>query len=185
MVNTHTRVLDHPIEAVRPWVERAWSGTSDDVFPRDRIPTWRKNPDGGDSSALVPGVTKMGHGPFSFTLREWDGFRWRVDVASGSGWHGFDLEVLDDRVRDARSRTRPRTRITHTLDVPMDLAFRLVILPMHDWAVESLFDRLEVALATGVVPLRTERRMSVLTQTFSTGVRTYRKLARRLTAASL
>jgi hypothetical protein len=36
----------------------------------------------------------------------------------------------------------------------------MAIEPIHDWAVEALFDRLEHALRTGAVPERTERPMS-------------------------
>jgi hypothetical protein len=99
MKNVHTRVLAYPIEAIRPWIERAWSGTDDDVFPRDRIRTWRKNPEGVARSALVPGVTRVGHGPFSFVLAEWDGLRWRVELTRRKGWHGFDLDPMGDRTR--------------------------------------------------------------------------------------
>ena len=142
MKNVHSRVLFHSIAAVRPWIEAAWSATEDDVFPRDFIRSWRKNPEGVAPGALVPGVTRMGHGPFTFTLRQWDGARWRVDFAGG--WHGFDLEARGDR-----------TEITHTLEGDLGLAFRLFVLPVHDWAVESMFDRLESALETGKVSAST------------------------------
>ena len=36
-------------------------------------------------------------------------------------------------------------------------AFRLLILPLHDWAVEAILDRLGEALETGKVPERTAR----------------------------
>jgi hypothetical protein len=149
MKNVHQRLLDHPIAEVRPWIARAWSGSDADIFPRDRIRNWRRNPDDVAPAALVPGITKMGHGPFSFVLREWDGNRWRVDFGRGEarGWHGFDLEEVGGR-----------TRITHTLEAPFGLATRALIIPVHDWAVEALFDRLETALATGAVPRATERR---------------------------
>lgn len=150
MTNTHHRLLDHPIDAVRPWVARAWSGTDQDVFPRDRIPTWRKNPHGVAASELLPGSTKLGHGPFAFTLTQWDGSRWRVEVAGGLIWHGFDLEARGGK-----------TLITHTLGGDLGLGFRAFVLPIHDWAVESLFDRLEAALATGSVPRTTARRMEL------------------------
>lgn len=174
MKNTHTRVLAHPIEAVRPWIARAWSGTSEDVFPRDVVPTWRQNPAGVSCTDLVVGVTRLGHGPFSFTLREWDGVRWRVELAKGAGWHGFTLEALGPR----------QTRITHTLEVDMGLASRLVVIPMHDWAVESLLDRLEIALATGSVPARSERPMSFATRALFGLVRTPQKRARPAVVAA-
>jgi hypothetical protein len=168
MKNVHQRLLDHPIEAVRPWIALAWSGTDRDVFPRDRIPTWRKNPERSQGSELVPDVTRLGHGPFVFTLRQWDGSRWRVDFGGGRGWHGFDLEELGGQ-----------TRITHTLSADVGVAFRLLVLPIHDWAVESMFDRLEVALATGAVPARTERGMGLLAATAWETRRLARDITRR------
>src|SRR5438093_4332761 len=50
-----------------------WSGGDRDCFPRDVIPNWRRNPPGADSGALIPGETLVGHGPFRFRLRAWDG----------------------------------------------------------------------------------------------------------------
>ncbi len=141
-------MLHHSIDEVRPWIERTWSGTDGDVFPRDKIKTWRKNPKGVDAAASVPGVTKMGHGPFTFELVSWDGLSWKMAVPDGSVWHGFELTTLG-----------AETRITHTLEGRLGLSFRAFVLPIHDWAVESLFDRLEEALATGTVPFRTARPM--------------------------
>lgn len=135
MENVHTRVYPASPEAIRPWLEAAWSGTDRDIFPRDLVPTWR------DTETLVPGHTRLGHGPFRFKLREWDGWRWRVDFPGG--WHGFDLSPEGDG-----------TRVTHTLT--MGNVIR-PILPLHDWAVEALLDRLGQALATGSVPAFTER----------------------------
>jgi len=162
MRNVHSRLLNHPIEEVRPWIERAWSGTDEDVFPRDYIRSWRKNPEGTPASALVEGVTKLGHGPFRFRLTQWDGNSWRVELADGSGWHGFRLESEGQK-----------TRITHELEVHRKPLFRFFILPIHDWAVESIFDRLEAALATGKVPARTTRPMSSVTRALYQSARVF------------
>lgn len=168
MKNVHTRVLHHPLSEVRPWIERAWSNTPDDVFPRDVIPNWRRNPDGMSPSALVPGKTMVGHGPFRFALTQWDGHRWRVDLVNGEGWHGFELEALGER-----------TRITHTLDAKLGLWFEVFVLPLHDWVVESMFDRLEIALRVGVVPTRTERPMSLRTRVLFAGMSYLQRRRRR------
>jgi hypothetical protein len=153
MRNVHTRRVALPIERVRPWIEACWSGGDRDCFPRDVIGSWRRNPPGADPLALIPGETLLGHGPFRFRLRVWDGLVWRVDVVGSLvGWHGFDLAPDDDGCR-----------VTHTLELESTLSARLgwmAIEPIHDWAVEALFDRLEQALRTGVVPARTERPMS-------------------------
>jgi hypothetical protein len=155
MRNVHVRRVAAPIERVRPWIEACWSATDRDCFPRDVIATWRKNPLGADPLALIPGVTLIGHGPFRFRLRVWDGLVWRVDVVGRLvGWHGFDL------VPDGEG-----CRVTHTLELESTLSARLrwmAIEPIHDWAVEAMLDRLEHALRTGVVPERTERPMSRL-----------------------
>lgn len=153
MKNVHSRVLQASIDAVRPWIEACWSGTERDAFPRDVIATWRKNPAGVDPGALVPGQTLVGHGLFRFRLRAWDGARWRVDIVDGpQGWHGFDLEEVEGGCR-----------VTHTLQMDLSgknrLMMPLVIEPIHDWAVEAIFDRLEEALRTGRVPERTARPM--------------------------
>jgi hypothetical protein len=135
--NVHLRRVAAPIERVRPWIETCWSGGDRDCFPRDVIADWRKNPPGADPLALIPGKTLVGHGPFRFRLRAWDGVVWRVDVVG--------------------------SRVTHTVELESTLSARLgwmAIEPIHDWAVEALFDRLEHALRTGVVPERTERPMS-------------------------
>jgi hypothetical protein len=153
MQNVHVRRLAAPLDRVRPWIEACWSGTDRDCFPRDVIANWRKNPPGADPLALIPGETMVGHGPFRFLLRSWDGYVWRVDVVGSlTGWHGFDLAADGDACL-----------ITHTLEIAGSLSSRvawMAIEPIHDWVVEAMFDRLEHALATGVVPARTERPMS-------------------------
>jgi len=151
--NVHARRVAAPIERVRPWIEACWSGGDRDCFPRDVIANWRKNPPGANPLALIPGETLIGHGPFRFRLRAWDGTSWRVDVIGGLvGWHGFDLRPDGDDCL-----------VTHTLELGSTLSTRLrwmAIEPIHDWAVEALFDRLEHALRTGGVPERSERPMS-------------------------
>jgi hypothetical protein len=151
--NVHTRRVAAPIERVAPWIESCWSGGDRDCFPRDVIADWRENPPGVDPLALIPGKTLLGHGPFRFRLRSWDGAVWRVDaLGSVAGWHGFDLQPDGDACQ-----------VTHTVELEGTLSMRLswmAIEPIHDWAVEALFDRLEHALRTGVVPERTERPMS-------------------------
>jgi hypothetical protein len=151
--NVHVRHVAAPIERVRPWIEACWSGGDRDCFPRDVIPSWRKNPPGADPGALIPGETMIGHGPFRFRLRTWDGAIWRVDVVGNLvGWHGFDLRPEGDGCR-----------VTHSLELEGSLSARLrwmAIEPIHDWAVEAMFDRLEHALRTGIVPERSDRRMS-------------------------
>ncbi len=144
-----SRVFDHSISLVRSWIELAWSDSQQDIFPRDVIKGWRTNPDG--TTNLQPGVTMLGHGPFVFTLRWWDGVRWLADLDSDAGWQGFHLV---DR--------GGKTRVIHTFSASLPLASRLAIVPVHDWAVEAMFDRLEVALATGKVPRETTRPMGLL-----------------------
>jgi hypothetical protein len=153
--NVHVRRFGAPIERVRPWIEACWSAGERDCFPRDVIATWRRNPPGVDPLALIPGVTLLGHGPFGFRLRAWDGLTWRVDVVGNVvGWHGFDLAPDGDGCR-----------VTHTLELQSTLSARLLwmtIEPIHDWAVEAMLDRLEHAVRTGVAPARTERPMSLV-----------------------
>jgi hypothetical protein len=152
MLNIHSRELRAPIEAVQPWIERSWSGGDQDIFPRDVVRSWRKNPPELAKDALVPGVTRVGHGPFRFRFQEWDGRRWRVTVEKTGylGWHGFDLEP-----------SAAGCRITHTIDLQLTglarLAWPLVFASLHDWIVESMFDRLEAALRSGAVPSKSSR----------------------------
>ena len=94
----------------------------------------------------------VGHGPLRFRLRSWDGYVWRVDVVDSlTGWHGFDLAADGDGCL-----------VTHTLELAGSLSSRVAWMAIETihWAVEAMFDRLEHALATGVVPARTERPMS-------------------------
>jgi len=156
MNNVHTRWSAAPIDDVARWIEACWSGGDRDCFPRDVIPSWRHNPGGSDgrgsidAQALVPGQTLMGHGPFRFRLREWDGASWKVDVVGKlTGWHGFDLVPEGEGCR-----------VTHTLYFAPSISAQLrwlTIAAAHDWAVEAMFDRMAQALATGVVPAVTER----------------------------
>ncbi|HTE56521.1 MAG TPA: hypothetical protein VK698_36965 [Kofleriaceae bacterium] len=177
--NVHVRRLAAPIERVVPWIESCWTGGDRDCFPRDVIPNWRKNPHGADPLALIPGETLVGHGPFRFRLRVWDGRVWRVDVVGGGlvGWHGFDLEPDGDGCR-----------VTHTLELEGTISARLswmTLVPIHDWAVEAMFDRLEHALRTGVAPRRTERpmpRMAALSLGLARVARSRRPVARPSTS---
>jgi hypothetical protein len=154
MENVHRRLMAAPPEAIHAWLVEAWSACLRDVFPRDVIPTWRRNPDGVDAGAFVPGVTRLGHGPFAFRLREVSATGWWVDVDNMPGMeHGFILVAAPGG-----------TLVTHLLRGPlhgaMAIVWPLVMGPLHDWAVEAIFDRLEVALATGSVPATTARPMS-------------------------
>ena len=83
-----------------------------------------------------------------FTLRWWDGVRWRADLDANAGWHGFHLQAQGKQ-----------TRLVHSLDAQLALATRLALIPLHDWAVEAMFDRLEHALENGHVPRTTTRPM--------------------------
>jgi hypothetical protein len=170
MKNVHSRELAATPEQLRPWVEAAWSATSRDPFPRDVIRNWRKNPPGEDPQALVPGVTLVGHGPFTFRFQSWDGARWRVKVETPGypGWHGFDLEAA------------PRgCRITHTLELdltpPRQLLWSVCFAAIHDWAVEAAFDRLEEALRTRAMPAITLRPLPWRGSAFLAAARSVRR----------
>src|SRR5947208_2035351 len=107
MQNVHVRRFGAPIDAVGEWIAACWSGGERDCFPRDVIASWRRNRDGADPAALIPGATTCGHGPFRFRLREWTGRSWKVDVVGPSGgWHGFDLAADGDGCR-----------VTHTVEL--------------------------------------------------------------------
>ena len=163
MKNVHTRVFPYPLALVRSWIELAWSDSQQDIFPRDVIRPWRINPDG--SERLVPGQTQLGHGPFVFTLRWWDGVLWLADLDADCGWQGFHLV-----------ERRGKTRVTHTFSAALPLASRLAIVPVHDWAVEAMFDRLAIALATGAVPRETTRPMGFLARRMLEAMRERRGL---------
>lgn len=157
ILNVHRRVFAAPLVALRPWLEAAWSMTERDVFPRDVIPNWRKNPPGHDAMALIPGETQLGHGPFRFRLTEWDGTSWKVAIETPGfgGSHGFVCRELPGAA--------PRVEVIHTLAVETDplraIGWHLAMAPIHDWVVEVMFDRLASALATGVVPPTTDHSM--------------------------
>ena len=70
MRNVHSRVLQARLEDIQPWIARAWSGGAEDIYPRDIVRTWRKNPPDLAKDALVPGITRLGHGPFAFRFEE-------------------------------------------------------------------------------------------------------------------
>ena len=155
MENVHRRIVAAPPAEVHSWLLEAWSAGPRDIFPRDVIRNWRRNPAGVDPGAFVAGVTRIGHGPFAFTLREVSADGWWVDVDGRPGLeHGFTLAAVPGG-----------TEVTHSLRGPLRghlaLTWPLFVAPLHDWAVEAIFDRLEVALATGSVPTATVRPMSL------------------------
>ena len=157
MINRHSRHFAVSSDKIAPWIASSWSGTEADPFPRDVIRTWRKNPEGIAPLALVPTLTRVGHGPFRFRFESWDGHRFRVIVDQDGfrGWHGFDITQAP--------QSEGGCVVTHTISLDLSGAARvlwpLVIAPIHDWAVEATFDRIAAALATGHVPERTKRRM--------------------------
>jgi hypothetical protein len=127
MKNVHAREMRAPMEQLRPWIEAAWSGCPRDPFPRDILKSWRKNPPDADPHALIPDVTRVGHGFFSFRFQSWDGERWRVRFESDAarGWHGFDLQ------------TSPLgSRVTHTIEATQSvrgaLFWHVFVAPIHD-----------------------------------------------------
>jgi hypothetical protein len=154
MKNVHVREMRASIELVRPWIESAWTGTPRDPFPCDMLKSWRKNPPGADPLALIPNVTRVGHGFFSFRFESWDGAQWRVRIEGdrSQGWHGFDLQA-----------TPLGCRVTHTIEATPSVAGAVLwhgfVAPIHDWFLEALFDRLEEALQTGEMPTVTRRKM--------------------------
>jgi hypothetical protein len=157
--NTHRRLFPYRPEEIHRWLLAAWSGGPDDVFPRDLIRTWRRNPAELPAEAFVAGVTRIGHGPFAFLVREVNATGWQVDVVGRNGLqHGFAMVAAPGG-----------TLLTHRIHGPlrggMRIAWPLVIEPLHDWVVEALFDRLEVALATGTVPATTTRPMRLRERT--------------------
>jgi hypothetical protein len=172
MKNIHTRHFSASIEQVRVWIEACWTGGDRDCFPHDVIRSWRRNPDGVDPAALVPGETLLGHGSFRFRLRAWDGVTWRADVVDGmTGWIGFDLAPEGDGCR-----------VTQTVSLELSVSSWLLwtsIVPLHDWAVEAIFDRMEHALRTGAAPAQTERPMPVVAAIAMRLVRRRRRSAAR------
>ncbi len=163
MKSVHSRVFPYPLSLVRSWLDLAWSDSQQDIFPRDVIRPWRSNPDG--STKLVPGVTMLGHGPFVFTLRWWDGVRWLADLDAECGWQGFHL-----------AERAGKTRVTHTFSASLPLASRLAIVPVHDWAVEAMFDRLAIALEHGMPPRETPRPLGFLARRMLESMRDRRGL---------
>jgi hypothetical protein len=175
MRNVHQRQIRAGSEELCKWIDRLWSGTEDDCFPRDHIPTWRTTDGVRDPTRLVAGRTKLGHGPFTFNFEGWNGRQWRVTVNRGgmAGWHGFDLIPERDGIR-----------LTHTIELDLRGTGRVywhcLIAPVHDWAVEAIFDRLEEALKTGTAPRHTKRAMPFVPRIAFTALRLAR-LARRAT----
>jgi hypothetical protein len=151
--NVHERVLPAAPGQVRPWLDAVWSGTDDDVFPHDRLVTWRDMA-GDEPAPWAPSRTCFGHATLKFQLRRWDGTRWDADVLSRSfrGTHGFALEP-------AGSGTRVRHVLEGSLHGAMRWRWPLAVEALHDWAVEAMFDRLEHAVSTGRAPPATARPM--------------------------
>ena len=153
--NVHTRWFPHAPERLRPWLDAVWSGGANDVFPHDRLVTWRMRA-GGQPQPWVPGETQFGHATLRFKLRRWDGARWEADFLGRRmhGWHGFELVPEGEG-----------TTLRHTLagEVSGGLQWQwpLAIRPLHDWAIEALFDRLAEALDRGSAPAVTLRPMGV------------------------
>lgn len=170
--NVHRRFFQCAPTALHRWLELAWSGTELDIFPGDYLPTWRWNPDGHEVSSLTPGHTKVGHGPFEFMLREWDGLRWSVDFRGNgaTGHHYFECIECDGG-----------TELVHTLELDLSETHPLLMrmaLPIHDWAMEALLDRLEIALATGRPPERTRRAMQLRARLLYALLCTWKRLHR-------
>lgn len=146
--NVHVRRFDASPDRVAALIGHTWSGGSLDAFPHDWIRPVRTDPPGADG--FVAGQSRFGHGPFRFTVERWDGrvFVARIDGGVADGTHGFEL--TDDA---------GGTLVTHTLAARFALrpwlVWRAVTGRVHDWAVESMFDRLDVALRRGMVPSRT------------------------------
>ena len=153
--NIHKRRIRASPEDLGKWIIRLWSGAEDDCFPRDVIANWRKTDGVRDPNQLIPGRTRLGHGPFSFDFQQWDGSKWRVIFQRGGmkGWHGFDLVP-----------EQGGTLLVHSIEADLKGAFRfawpVLVAPVHDWAVEAIFDRIEEALATGSAPRHTTRPMA-------------------------
>jgi len=147
--NTHERLMRASVPDLRAWLDRAWTGGADDVFPRDRLPSWRE-------AGPAP---RFGHARLRFQMQREDATGWEARFLAGrfEGHHGFELRPEGNN-----------TRIRHTLRGRARGAVRwqwpLLFRPLHDWAAEALFDRLEVALKTGSVPDTTARPMSVHTR---------------------
>ncbi|MFO0678874.1 MAG: hypothetical protein U0169_20265 [Polyangiaceae bacterium] len=157
MKDIHSREFDvRPADLAR-LVVRSWSGAADDPFPRDVIATWRKNPAGVADGALVPGVTLLGHAGLAFRFERWDGRSFALASVHPAfrGRHAFHLV-----------ETTNGTRLVHELELELTGASRVVwpvvLRPLHAWAIEALFDRLEIALRDGRVPDRTDRPLPIL-----------------------
>jgi hypothetical protein len=110
----------------------------------------------------------------TFHFEEWDGSKWRVTVKHQrmEGWHGFDLVPEPDGVR-----------LVHTIELALRGSVRLywhaLIAPVHDWAVEAIFDRLEEALKTGAAPRHTKRPMPLRARMTFTTLKFARSVGKR------
>jgi hypothetical protein len=138
--HVHVRRFHAPLAEVVALVDSSWSGGPLDAVPR-ALGGWRRTPAGAQGFAAG---TRFGHGPFSFLVEHWDGrrLRARIETAGFRGGHGFEVHSEGDQVV-----------VTHDLDaqgaLPAWLVWQLFIARGHDWAVESLFDRMHVLLSDG------------------------------------
>jgi hypothetical protein len=76
----------------------------------------------------------------------------RLESEGFRGWHGFDLET-----------TPLGCRVTYTIEaepsLPGVVFWHVFVVPVHDWFIEAIFDRIEEALRTGEMPTVTRRKM--------------------------
>jgi hypothetical protein len=137
--HVHVRRFAAPRTQLVALIDELWSRSSRDGLPR-QLHGWRRNPEG--SAGMAVG-TRFGHGPFSFEVEQWDGqtLRARIETAGFRGHHGFVLRVERDEVV-----------VSHELHAELTLLrwllWQLFLARGHDWAVESLFDRMHVLLGS-------------------------------------
>ncbi len=173
--HTHTRRFDASPAQLATLIDQAWTRGPRDAFPHDRIRPWRKDPPG--AQGWVAGASRFGHGPFAFLVERWDGqvLRAKIETPGFTGWHGFELRA------DGAG-----TVLIHDLQADVSLVpwlvWRAAIGQAHDWAVESLFDRLEHILREGHAPPATARPLPTRSRLIIRGLS--RKRARPATAAT-
>lgn len=167
MKNKHNRLLkNRTMLEVRPWLEFLWTGTERDLFPVDFLQTFRRNPDGTrNAQELIPGVTRMGHGPLTFVFDKSGADFWKVKTPY-SGWHGFRLVQQGNDVVIEHE-------IEMQLSMPMQHVWTTFIEEGHDFVIEALFDRLEYALRNGSLPKRTDRTVPLKLKCLSGFLKTF------------